>query len=491
MNHIYPRREDFIKLFNQYNRAYLSMSIQGDTETPISLYKKLQKGKGSFLLESVENGKDWGQFSHIGRAPFMALIGRGELLKIIKGNLTQTIQGNTILALKEILDSLKLPKDQHMAGYFGGGVGFIGYDIARHNEGIYFDKPDDIDTPDMHLIFPQEIISYDHERKEIIITVHMIEADNSLSAYEEAKSRLEQIRMEINSHFPSFSEPKSISRDIKISSTETKESFINKVQQVKEHIKKGDIFQGVLSQRFNIVTDMDPFEAYRSLRIINPSPYMYFIDFGDYVVVGSSPEMLTKVEVDTVTTCPIAGTRPRGKDEKEDLFNEKDLLSDEKEIAEHVMLVDLARNDIGRVSEFGSVELKEYMGIRRYSHVMHIVSLVDGKLKKDRHIIDGLISCLPAGTVSGAPKKRAMEIIDTLEDKKRGIYAGAVGWFGFDGSMDTCIAIRTIIFKDHHAYIQAGAGIVADSNPESEYEETLRKAKAMLDAISINGGDFK
>lgn len=488
MNQIYPQYEEFIKLYKQYKHAYLSIFVQGDTETPISLFKKLQNGKGCFLLESVENAKDWGRFSYIGRTPFIEIVGNGENIEIIENENRKIVKGNPIENIKNILDTFAFPKDANMIGYFGGAIGFIGYDMARHQEGIYFDKPDEIGVHDVHLVFPEEVISYDHVMKRIIITVHICNEENEDKAYRDAKSRLKQIKNEISNDYISMVNVEIIPSSFKVSSSETKESFIEKVKKVKEYIVKGDIFQAVISQRLSIDTNVHPFEVYRSLRVINPSPYMYYMDFGDYFVVGSSPEMLTKIEKGIITTCPIAGTRPRGENKEEDYANEKSLISDEKELAEHVMLVDLARNDIGRVSEFGSVHLSEYMNVRRYSHVMHIVSLVYGKFKKNIHTIDGLMSCLPAGTVSGAPKKRAMQIIDMLEEKKRGIYAGAIGWFGFDGSMDTCIAIRTIIFKNNKAYIQAGAGIVADSDPESEYEETLKKASALLDAISETGG---
>lgn len=482
-----PSQNDFINTLKQYGRAYLSIILQGDTETPISIFKKLYNKKGCFLLESVENGKDWGRFSHIGRNPFMELVCTGHSTELKRNNHIETLVGDPVQVMKQVLDSVKLPNENHIQGYFGGAVGYISYDIARYHKNIFFNKSDELETPDAHLVFPQEIISYDHEKKRIIITVHMTDEGNREHVYKTAQKKLESIKNEIMQGTP-YHYKTCLPIENKIESNETKESFMKKVEKIKSHIYEGDIFQAVPSQRFCIHTEVDPFETYRSLRLINPSPYMYYMDFGDYVVVGSSPEMLAKIEDEYITTCPIAGTRPRGSSKAEDVAYEKSLLEDEKEIAEHVMLVDLARNDIGSVSEFNTIQLKEYMEIRRYSHVMHIVSLVQGRLKKGMHMLDGLFACMPAGTVSGAPKKRAMEIIDSLEENKRGIYAGAIGWFGFDGNMDTCIAIRTIIFKNNNAYIQAGAGIVADSVPESEYDETLRKAHALFETINSTGG---
>lgn len=481
---IYPDIKEFCRLGFNSKMVQISLEMEGDTETPISLFKKLCGLRDSYLLESVENGTKWGRYSYIGRKPFMKIVCHGQKAVIIRGDEVTSTQGKALDIVKRCIDDLRMATVDEMTDFNGGAVGYIGYDIIRDYEKLGKMNEDDLEIPDVYLIFTEEVIVYDHMKQKIIVILNMAVSENLEENYQAGKERLYGIRDEISKGKIDLNdEREDFAQEASYQSTETRKSFMAKVEKAKEYIKNGDIFQVVLSQRLQIQTKIHPLDTYRSLRSINPSPYMYYFDLGDYHVVGSSPELLVKVRAGRVETCPIAGTRPRGKDESEDEALAKELLMDEKELAEHLMLVDLARNDIGKVSQFGTVLVNQFMDIQRYSHVMHIVSNVIGELKADCNMYDGLTACMPAGTVSGAPKVRAMEIIDELEDKKRGLYAGAVGYFGFNGNMDMCIAIRTILFKENMAYIQVGAGIVADSEPEKEYEETLRKAEGLVETI--------
>lgn len=481
---MYPDYEEFKRLSKEGKMVSISLEIDGDIETPISLFKKLCKEKKAFLLESVEGGSKWGRYSYIGRNPFIEIIAYDDNITIIKDDEIINRRGDALNVLQEIMDEYKMISVEGMEDFIGGAVGFIGYDLIKNICGVENINKDSIKTPDLHLLITKDIIIYDHLKQKIKIVTN-VKIENSLKEiYEEGLLKLQSIKKEIlKTKFSPEKETKVTFEEIKYTSNETKENFMEKVLKAKEYIKNEEILQVVLSQRFDFNTKINPFRAYRELRTLNPSPYMYYIDFGFYHVVGSSPEILVKVNKDKVETCPIAGTRPRGKSLEEDEHYEKDLLKDKKERAEHLMLVDLSKEDIGKIVEEGTVKVDQFMKIQKYSHVMHIVSHVIGKMKKDLNAYDALRVCAPAGTVSGAPKVRALEIIEEFENEKRGIYAGAIGYLGFNGNMDTCIAIRTIVFKDNMAYIQAGAGIVADSNPESEYEETLNKARALMECI--------
>lgn len=481
---MYPDYEEFKRLSKEGKMVSISLEIDGDIETPISLFKKLCKEKKAFLLESVEGGSKWGRYSYIGRNPFIEIIAYDDNITIIKDDEIINRRGDALNVLQEIMDEYKMISVEGMEDFIGGAVGFIGYDLIKNICGVENINKDSIKTPDLHLLITKDIIIYDHLKQKIKIVTN-VKIENSLKKiYEEGLLKLQSIKKEIlKTKFSPEKETKATFEKIKYTSNETKENFMEKVLKAKEYIKNEEILQVVLSQRFDFNTKINPFRAYRELRTLNPSPYMYYIDFGFYHVVGSSPEILVKVNKDKVETCPIAGTRPRGKSLEEDERYEKDLLKDKKERAEHLMLVDLSKEDIGKIVEEGTVKVDQFMKIQKYSHVMHIVSHVIGKMKKDLNAYDALRVCAPAGTVSGAPKVRALEIIEEFENEKRGIYAGAIGYLGFNGNMDTCIAIRTIVFKDNMAYIQAGAGIVADSNPESEYEETLNKARALMECI--------
>lgn len=480
------------RLASQYNLIPIVRYMMADTETPIRLFQHFAKENHAFLLESVEGGAKWARYSFIGTDPFMMLYGKNGEMVLERGGEKHVLKDKPIELLKAHLRSFRSPSVPELPPFTGGAIGFFGYDLLQYYEKLPAHRIDDLNMNDMQFMFCDQVIVFDHfkQQLQIVGNVHIAEgaADKEIAkSYEAAVAKIEATieRLQQPVTIP-VTAGESIQVDYElgdIQSNVTKEQFISNIEQAKQYIRAGDIFQVVLSQRFNIDTDIDPLHVYRVLRTMNPSPYMYYLKMGEEVIVGTSPEALVKVNGDRVETRPIAGTRPRGKTAEEDKALELELLADEKERAEHLMLVDLGRNDIGRVSEFGTVKCDSFMEIERYSHVMHIVSNVSGKLHKDKDFFDAFVSCLPAGTVSGAPKLRAMEIIAELENEARGAYAGAIGYLGFGGSMDTCITIRTIIFKHGKAYVQAGAGIVWDSVPESEYMETVNKAKGMLKAI--------
>ncbi|MEH7391246.1 anthranilate synthase component I [Bacillus sp. JJ1474] len=446
--------------------------IEGDTLTPILIYQRL-KGTKKFLFESSLKHEKAGRYSFIGTDPVIELIGEEDSSTILSAKGRKRIQKHPLEVLKDILP----PIEQDEIGNFpfcGGAVGYVGYDVIRQYENIGKAPKDELHIPDVHLMFFEEVVVFDHlEQKVYLISIPLFSELSELQSLHE--KRLDEIQ-----HGKVNSEPSEVSLSTFKASIK-REEFIEKVKRAKEHIVEGDIFQVVLSQRLQGTITGDPFSFYRKLRVQNPSPYMYYLDFEGYKIAGTSPESLIKVNGGKVTTNPIAGTRPRGKSEVEDHSYEKDLLVDEKELAEHRMLLDLGRNDLGRVCELGSIEIEKYMKIEKYKHVMHLVSEVSGTLKKDLSAIDALIACLPAGTVSGAPKIRAMEIINELEEVKRGVYSGAIGYFSANGSMDFALAIRTMLIKDQKAFIQAGAGIVHDSVPEKEFEETIHKLRAFLE----------
>lgn len=480
------------RLASQYNLIPIVRYMMADTETPIRLFQHFAKEDHAFLLESVEGGAKWARYSFIGTDPFMMLYGKNGEMVLERGGEKHVLSDKPIELLKAHLRSFRSPSLPELPPFTGGAIGFFGYDLLQYYEKLPAHRIDDLNMNDMQFMFCDQVIVFDHFKQQLQIVGNVHIADGATDteialSYEAAIAKIdatiERLQQPVTIPVTTGS---SITADYElgdIQSNVTKEQFISNIEQAKQYIRAGDIFQVVLSQRFNIDTDIDPLHVYRVLRTMNPSPYMYYLKMGEEVIVGTSPEALVKVNGDRVETRPIAGTRPRGKTPEEDKALELELLADEKERAEHLMLVDLGRNDIGRVSEFGTVKCDSFMEIERYSHVMHIVSNVSGKLHKDKDFFDAFVSCLPAGTVSGAPKLRAMEIIAELENEARGAYAGAIGYLGFGGSMDTCITIRTIIFKHGKAYVQAGAGIVWDSVPESEYMETVNKAKGMLKAI--------
>ncbi|HEU23750.1 MAG: anthranilate synthase component I [Mesoaciditoga sp.] len=462
---------EFEELKNQKKVFPLFAEINGDEITPIGIFYSLD-GKNKFLLESAEQGRN-GRYSFIGADPYLKISCHDDEIDIYPAS--KKINVRILDYAKDIFrmnyDSLNLK-----VPFTGGAVGYVGYDVIKQYEKISGTNPDELKIPDSYLMFYKNFITYDHLTHKIFLVKNVFEKDSydeSLEEFERIEEKIKKVQIH---DLPGI-------RKKEFKSNFTEEEFCEIVEKAKSYIKAGDIFQVVLSQRLSTENHSDPFEVYRRLRSINPSPYLFFIDFEDFQIAGSSPESLVSVFNGRVMTNPIAGTRPRGKDENEDKNLSVELLRDEKERAEHLMLVDLGRNDIGKISEFGSVKVERFMEIEMYSHVMHIVSTISGKLKSSFTPFDALISCLPAGTVSGAPKIRAMEIIEELENVKRSFYAGSVGYFSFNGNMDMCIAIRTVLFKDQKAYIQGGAGIVYDSDPHREYHETLNKLKALQEAI--------
>lgn len=481
--------EEVKKLSEEYNIIPLTVECYADMDTPISVFKRMQTEKDCFLLESIGESQVTARYSFIGRNPFISFKSLGDDITVTDyTGKSKTYKGSPMEELEKLVMSYKAPKLHDIPSFNGGAVGFFAYDIIRQYENLPNINYDDLKLPDMHFMLTDEIIAFDHKRQKIVIIVNIHTGGDIERQYNKAAGRILDIQREMADLSKlSERETREYRSSSKPVSNITKEQFCANVEKAKEYIKNGDIFQIVLSQRFMVETSVSPFNTYRALRLINPSPYMYYLNFGEYQIVGASPEMLVRVENGTVHTGPIAGTRWRGKTIEEDLQLEKELLKDEKEIAEHTMLVDLGRNDIGRVSEFGSVKVTRFKYVERFSHVMHIISDVEGKLRADKTCFDALAATLPAGTLSGAPKIRAMEIIDELETTKRCAYGGAIGYISFNGNFDSCITIKTGVFKDGKAYIQSGGGIVYDSVPEYEYNESFNKASAVLKAIEEAG----
>lgn len=484
----YPDKEEFIKLAKRGNLVPVYREILADFETPLSAFTKIDRGSHSFLLESVEGGESLARYSFLGSAPSLVFSSKGRRITLTEGRISRNFitKDDPIEELRRILNGFKFVKVKGLPRFSGGLVGFLGYDMVRFLEDVPDKNSDDLKLPDSVFMLTDTLLIFDHvdHKIKVVSNVH-IKGDPSKS-YDEAVKKIESIIKHLKTPLPKtgsgFLKRK---RPLKLKSNFTKREYEGIVKKAKGYVKRGDIIQAVLSQRLQAPIESHPFEIYRALRSINPSPYMYYLKLGDFSLVGSSPEIMVRCEDGFIELRPIAGTRPRGASQGEDERLARDLLNDPKERAEHIMLVDLGRNDVGRVSEYKSVKVSELMTIEKYSHVMHIVSDVTGRLKKDCDTFDLIRATFPAGTVTGAPKVRAMEIIDELENIRRGPYAGSVGYFSFSGNLDSCITIRTILIKGGLAYIQAGAGIVADSKPEREYEETMNKAKALLRAIEM------
>ncbi len=488
---MYPDFDTFLKLSKTTKMVPVSEELNMDTQTPIGLFMRFAHEGSSFLLESVEGGERWARYSYIGRRPLMIFKSSASSISVIKKGQKTEKKGDPFEELKRLLGEYKGVRLKGMPPFCGGAVGYIGYDMVRQIEHLPGAPDDDIGLPESYFGFYDEIITYDHLKQRVIITVSVNaggDINNAYEAYRRAEERIRKTREELSCQFELKAAKTAGTAQLNLESTFTKEGYMAAVEKAKRYINDGDIFQVVLSQRFSAKTDIDPLSVYRVLRTLNPSPYLYYLKFEDAVIAGSSPELLVRVEDGLVETCPIAGTSRRGGDDEEDARLAAELLADEKEMAEHTMLVDLGRNDIGKVSKFGSVKVKDPMHIEKYSHVMHIVTNVTGMLEDGKDCFDALRAVLPAGTLSGAPKVRAMQIIDELEPVKRGCYGGCVGHIGFDGSLDTCITIRTVVFHKGKAYVQAGAGIVADSVPDKEFQETLNKGQAVFSAIAKAGG---
>lgn len=447
-------------------------------ESTIALYESLGREKKGFLMES--NDKENGRYTFMGVEPEALIQSDGECLVITKADGTKEVRrGNPLERLKEYYSEFEIVKEDGELEFTGGLVGSLGYDFIRYTEDLPDDNEDEIGIETIQLMLASKFLAIDHVAE--TFTAVILEEDSP-----EGKKRAEQEAKELIARArknPKAAEKKHVHDGIIVKKSDTCEQYSRKVEKIKQYIKEGHIFQTVLSQRWTIQTKQDGFELYKELRELNPSPYLYYYNFGDFEIIGSSPEMIVKQTDNRVYTCPIAGTRKRGKTPQEDTALEQELLADEKERAEHVMLVDLARNDMGRIAQIGSVKVSEFMRIQRYSHVMHIVSLVEGRKKGEYHPLDLVSSFLPAGTLSGAPKIRAMEIIDELETVRRGLYGGATGYLDFGGNMNFCITIRTMIKKGEKVYLQAGAGIVADSVPENEYQECCNKVMALAKTL--------
>lgn len=486
--------DEFRGLASQGNLIPLYREILADFETPVSAFSKIDYGPTAYLLESVEGGEKWARYSFLGSgSPILLREERGSLV-LTRGRKVQRFPvsrrpGETPLdRLREAMAAYRPVIAPDLPRFVGGAVGYLAYDIVRYFEDLPARRKDDLGLPDLAFLLTDTLLIFDNVAQKIKVVANAhIQASGDAGiarAYADATARIE--RMIARLRQPLRRAPsKRRRKPIAFTANMSRADFEKLVMRTKEYIRAGDVVQAVISQRWDTRIQTAPFEIYRALRVVNPSPYMYYLRIGGVELVGSSPEILVRCEDGVVSVRPIAGTRRRGATEEQDRQLEQDLLADDKERAEHVMLVDLGRNDIGRIAETGTVRTDALMQVERYSHVMHLVSQVNGRLDPSKTPYDVMKACFPAGTVSGAPKIRAMEIIEELEPTRRGPYAGAVGYFSFSGNMDTCINIRTIVIKGRQAYIQAGAGIVADSNPEREYEETCNKARAMMQAIEM------
>jgi anthranilate synthase component 1 len=487
---IQPTFKEFCELAKQGNLVPVYQELLMDLETPLSFFKRLERDRYAFLLESVEGSERWARYSFLGTRPQRIFKARGHEIEIIDHGKSRKLTHEAPLkVLEELLKGYQSVTVAGVPPFFGGALGYVSYDAVEQFHEVASEKKDPLGMPEIFFLFVQTLVAFDN-LKHTIKVIDNVEIDKRTSlrtAYDAAVTRIRRVISSLQKK-PRGIEPRDLSQakgTRKFRSNLTQAGFQNAVTKAKEYIKAGDIIQVVLCQRLETETATDPFEIYRALRYVNPSPYMFYLELEDLRVIGSSPETMVRLTGDTIELRPIAGTRRRGATPEEERELEADLLADPKERAEHIMLVDLGRNDVGRVAAIGSVEVNELMAIERYSHVIHIVSNVRGKLAADKTPFDLFVSAFPAGTVSGAPKIRAMQIISELEPQKRSLYAGAIGYFGYNGNLDTCIVIRTIVMKGKKVFITAGAGIVADSDPALEYQETLNKARAMLKAVEL------
>jgi anthranilate synthase component 1 len=492
-----PDLETFRRLARSHAAVPLVREVLADQDTPLAIFRKVDDGRFSFLFESNEGGEHWGRYSFIGigaRALFRARAGQveiergGELRRVA---LAPDRSEDPLDHLRRLLAELRPAPLPDLPRFSGGAVGYVSYDWVRYVERLPELAPDTLGLPDCFFVFPETVLVHDRTRQRLTL-IHDVElraGESAEAAYERGVRGLERVQALLDAASTPLPDTAAEPAALSPSSNMTRERFIEVVKHCKEYIHAGDIFQVVPSQRFTLPQRCEPFQIYRQLRVLNPSPYLFFMRCGDHVVLGSSPEIHVRLTDGLIELRPLAGTAPRGATPEEDKEIEKRLLGDPKELAEHVMLVDLGRNDVGRVAEIGSVVVDEFEVIERYSHVMHIVSNVRGRLRPDKDAVDLLRATFPAGTVSGAPKVRAMEVIEEVEPERRGVYAGCVGYFDYYGNMDTCIALRTLLVKDGKLYVQAGGGVVADSDPEKEFQETLHKAGALMRAIALAGGE--
>ncbi len=488
-----PTFDEFRELATRGSVVPVYRQLTGDTLTPVTAFCKVQEGDWSFLFESVVAGERLGRYSFVGSGPFLTFTAHGTKVSI-RGSVKQDLEHpDPLKLLEEHLAAYRAPAVPGLPRFTGGAVGYAGYDVIRYSERLPSPPPDDRGLPDLCFAFFDRMVIFDHITKTIAVVAHAHVGPDLRAAYDGACTRVDRLVERLHqgvadiqlTDIDAGGDP-----TLPYTSNFTREGYEAAVEKCKEYIRAGDIFQVVLSQRLQAETRARPFDIYRALRVVNPSPFLFHLKAGAACLVGSSPEIMCRVEGDHVTIRPLAGTRRRGKTEEDDARLAAELASDPKERAEHIMLVDLGRNDVGRVARYGTVGLPDVLAVEKYSHVMHLCSTVTGRLREGQTSFDALRSCLPAGTLSGAPKVRAMEIIDELEPCRRGPYGGAVGYVDFTGNMDTCIALRTLVLKGQTAYLQAGAGIVYDSVPAAEYEETMSKARGLLRAVEIAEGQL-
>jgi anthranilate synthase component 1 len=486
-----PSLEVFEELATGGNLVPVVRELLVDMDTPLSIFRRVDDGRVSFLFESVEGGEKWGRYSFIGTGARAIFRARGRDVEWSENGETRRVRvdGDPLEFLR---DKLARYRPVHLEGaslprFLGGAVGAISYDWVRFVERIPDENPDEIGMPDLWFVLPETVIVFDNVRKfaSIVNYVHLEPGESASALYARAVEELEVVAKRLREPLPMEPEHPPVRAPMDLQRSMTREAFQEIVKRAKEYVEAGDVFQVVLSQQLRIPLQVDPFTIYRHLRVINPSPYLFYLRCEGPVLIGASPEILVRLEDGQIDVRPIAGTRPRGRTEEEDVALEKELLDDPKERAEHLMLVDLGRNDVGRVAETGSVRVNEYAVVERYSHVMHIVSNVQGRLRDGLDWLDLMRATFPAGTLSGAPKVRAMEIIDELETLRRGPYGGCVGYIDYSGNMDTAIAIRTMVVKEGEIFLRAGAGIVADSDPEAEFQETMNKSRALIQAIDL------
>ncbi|HEV3039541.1 MAG TPA: anthranilate synthase component I [Candidatus Angelobacter sp.] len=484
-----PDYKEFSRLAEGATLVPVAKTVAADLRTPVSAFLNVAAEEPyAFLLESVEGGEKVGRYTFLGARPYMVMRARADGIVLEQAGKKQRMEGTVFQVLDRLLREHKHAHVPGLPPFTAGAVGFFSHDAVRQLEKLPNLAKDDLQVPDCVLMFFDRLLAFDHVRHEIyIIATANVRRQSTKAAYAQAVRDIERIEKQLAAPLPKkyLSAAKPRNGKIKVDPSVSKKSFMRTVERIKEYIAAGDVFQTVPSLRLDLEPGVPPLQIYRALRRVNPSPYMYFLRMGDMTVLGSSPEMLVRVTGRKLEYRPIAGTRKRGKDEAEDWRLEQELRSDEKERAEHVMLVDLGRNDVGRVSEYGSVKVRDLMFVERYSHVMHLVSAVEGTLRQDLTAVDAFAACFPAGTLTGAPKVRAMEILEELEPLRRGLYGGSVLYADFAGNLDSCIAIRTMLMKGKKAYVQAGAGIVADSVPESEYEESLNKTRALVRAVEL------
>jgi anthranilate synthase component 1 len=488
-----PDFSTFLELSSRGNLIPVYREIMADMDTPVSAFRKLDDGRFSFLLESIEGGEKWARYSFLGSTPSMIVRSKGTCVEIIENGVTTTLTSNDPLeCIRDVMARFTPVEVEGLPRFFGGAVGYLGYDMVRHFEHLPTTKPAVIDAYDAYLLITDTIVIFDtmSQKIKVVSNAHISQGKSPQAAYDEAIENIEAIVKRLRMPLPPMTVPPT-ARRTELRSNISRKDYEAGVERAKEYIRAGDIIQVVPSQRFSGKLEADPFDVYRVMRTLNPSPYMFFLRLDSTVIAGASPEVMVRKEGTGVELRPIAGTRPRGATTDEDLRLSEELLADPKERAEHVMLVDLGRNDLGRVCETGSVKVSELMVIERYSHVMHIVSNVQGELKPESDAFDLVRATLPAGTLSGAPKIRAMQIIDELEPVRREVYGGAVGYFSFSGNMDLAITIRTLVIKDGMVHLQAGGGVVADSDPAAEWQETVNKAMAARRAIEIAEGGLE